>query len=59
MTWRPAAARPSELGFDAVEVFPPARTRSTPAAAGLLDDHGLALAAVGTGAGWVKSRLHL
>ena len=40
----------------------PARrpTRSTPATLRtLLDDHGLALAAVGTGAGWVKHRLHL
>ena len=57
----PAACRKAKaLGFDAIEVFPPGpdalkigelRT--------LLDDHGLALAAVGTGAGWVKHRLHL
>ena len=48
------------LGYDAVEVFPTgpdsvdrARFRI------LLNDHGLALAAVGTGAGWVKHRLTL
>ncbi len=57
----PAACRQAkELGFDAVEVFP-----SAPDAvdAGqlrkLLDEHGLALAAVGTGAGWVRQKLHL
>ena len=53
---REAAAR----GFDAIELFPPsadavdiAQLRS------LLDEHGLALAAVGTGAGWVKHKLSL
>ncbi len=57
----PAACRKAkELGFDAVEVFPPG-----PDAVGievlrkLLGDHGLGLAAVGTGAGWVKQRLNL
>jgi sugar phosphate isomerase/epimerase len=55
-----ACARAQELGFDAVEVFPsgpnavdPARLRV------LLNNHGLALAAVGTGAGWVKHKLTL
>jgi sugar phosphate isomerase/epimerase len=57
----PAACRKAQaLGFDAVEVFPPEpdaidggelRRR--------LDDHGLGLSAVGTGAGWVRHRLHL
>jgi sugar phosphate isomerase/epimerase len=50
----------AELGFDAVEVFPES-------AAGLpvtdlrrlLATHGLTLAAVGTGAGWVTQGLHL
>jgi sugar phosphate isomerase/epimerase len=50
----------ARLGFDAIELFPPGpdavdagRLRA------MLDDHGLALAAVGTGAGWVRGRLHL
>lgn len=48
------------LGFDAVEVFPPDADAVDRKELGkLLDGHGLALAAVGTGAGWVKSRLHL
>jgi sugar phosphate isomerase/epimerase len=49
-----------ELGFDGVEIFPES-------AAGLegsglarrLAAHGLTLAAVGSGAGWVKHKLHL
>jgi sugar phosphate isomerase/epimerase len=48
------------LGFDAVEIFPPGpealdvnRLRT------LLGDHGLKLAAVGTGAGWVVHQLTL
>src|SRR6185437_11389572 len=57
----PAACRKARaLGFDAVEVFPPSadapELRDLPA---LLSDHGLALAAVGTGAGWVRHKLHL
>jgi sugar phosphate isomerase/epimerase len=48
------------LGFDAVEVFPPGPDAVAPAILRkLLDDNGLALAAVGTGAGWVKQKLHL
>ena len=55
-----ACAKASALGFDAVEVFPPsAEAVDVPLLRKLLDDHGLKLAAVGTGAGWVKSRLHL
>ena len=50
----------AELGFDAVEIFP-ASAEAFPAATlkPLLAEHGLGLAAVGTGAGWVKHKLHL
>jgi sugar phosphate isomerase/epimerase len=57
----PAACRKAKaLGFDAIEVFPPSadapELTELPA---LLSDHGLALAAVGTGAGWAREKLHL
>jgi sugar phosphate isomerase/epimerase len=57
----PAACRSARaLGFDGVEVFPPSPDAVDPAALRrLLDEHGLALAAVGTGAGWVRQRLTL
>lgn len=49
-----------ELGFDAVEVFPPGPEAIDAAVLRkLLDDNGLSLAAVGTGAGWVKHQLAL
>lgn len=50
----------AELGFDAVEVFPESAA-GVPLAGlrGLLTAHGLSLAALGTGAGWVKHKLHL
>jgi len=50
----------AELGFDGVEIFP-ASGEAFPAAAlaGLLRGHGLALAAVGTGAGFLKHGLHV
>jgi sugar phosphate isomerase/epimerase len=55
-----ACAKAKTLGFDAIEVFPP-----SPVAIGvdalrtLLSDNGLALAAIGTGAGWLRNRLTL
>src|SRR5260221_2715260 len=55
----PAACRMAKsLGFDAVEIFPPGPDAVAPATLRkLLDENGLALAAVGTGAGWVKQKL--
>src|SRR5215510_5939164 len=48
------------LGFDAVEVFPPEpEAVKVEELRALLDDNGLSLAAVGTGAGWVKHKLSL
>jgi sugar phosphate isomerase/epimerase len=57
----PSACRKArEIGFDAIEVFPSGPETVAPAhLKTLLSDHGLRLAAVGTGAGWVKHRLHL
>ena len=55
-----AAAQAKALGFDAIEVFASSAEAVDPhVLRRLLDDHGLALAAVGTGAGWVKHRLNL
>jgi sugar phosphate isomerase/epimerase len=57
----PAACRAAKaLGFDAIELFPPGpHAVDTADLKALLDDTGLAVAAVGTGAGWVKHRLTL
>jgi sugar phosphate isomerase/epimerase len=55
-----AARKAAALGFDAIELFPPGPDAVDPAALRkLLDDTGLSLAAVGTGAGWVKHKLTL
>jgi sugar phosphate isomerase/epimerase len=55
-----ACRRASQLGFDAIEIFPPhadaiAASDVTP----LLEKYRLKLAAVGTGAGWVREQLAL
>lgn len=50
----------AELGFDAVELFAPSPEAITALPLiDLLAEHGLSLAAVGTGAGMVKHGLHL
>ncbi len=55
-----ACRKTKAIGFDGVEIFAPsANAVETSGLRGLLDEHGLALAAVGTGAGWVKHRWHL
>lgn len=51
-------ARAAEAGFDAVELFVPSAD-PLPDLAGLLSKHDLELAAIGTGAGWVKHKLSL
>jgi sugar phosphate isomerase/epimerase len=57
----PAACKTaSELGFDAIELFAPSPDAVKPAHLKLLlEDYKLRLAAVGTGAGWVKHKLLL
>ena len=53
-------ARAAALGFDAVEVFPPAADAPELAELpGLIERHRLSVAAVGTGAGWVVKKLML
>src|SRR5665213_1892785 len=50
----------SRLGFDAVEIFPAsAESLNIPEVKNLLAQHRLQVAAVGTGAGWVKHKLRL
>jgi sugar phosphate isomerase/epimerase len=50
----------ARLGFDAVEIFPPsAEALDVAAIRDLSDRHGLPVAAVGTGAGWVRHKLSL
>ena len=57
----PAACKlAQELGFDAIEIFPPSASAIDVGMVGkLLADHNLKLAAVGTGAGWVLYHLRL
>ena len=49
----------ARLGFDAVEIFPPAPEAVAPEIVRpLLERHGLELAAVGTGGGWAMHKWH-
>ncbi len=55
-----AADTARQLGFDALEVFAPGPSAIASEQLGaLLRERGLSLAAVGTGAGWVKHKLSL
>jgi sugar phosphate isomerase/epimerase len=55
-----ACTHAAELGFDAIEVFPPqAWGFDVPLLNSSLKQHNLAVAAMGTGAGWVKHKLLL
>ena len=55
-----ACADAARLGFDAVEIFPPsAAAIDRLALRALLAKHGLAVAAFGTGGGWLIHRWHL
>ena len=50
----------AKLGFHGVEIFPPAADAvKGEEVRNLLSDNGLALAAMGTGAGWIKHKLSL
>jgi len=52
-----ACAQAARLGFDAIEIFPPAaEALDPPAIRTLLAQHGLGVAAVGTGGGWVRNQ---
>ena len=52
-----ACAQASALGFDAIEIFPPSADAINRAELRrLLDQHGLSVAAVGTGGGWVVNK---
>ncbi len=58
--WQAACRTAKDLGFDAVEIFAPGpEAIDVQAWRGVLGDLGLSVAAVGTGAGWVKHKLHL
>src|SRR5439155_15236178 len=52
--------RAAQFGFDGIELFPDSAGDLNPAAVqGLCDKYAMKVAAVGTGAGWVKHKLRL
>jgi sugar phosphate isomerase/epimerase len=57
----PAACRTAgQLGYDAIEIFPPGpEALEVKGIQALVNENNLKVAAVGTGAGWVKHKLHL
>ena len=55
-----AFAQTASLGFDGIEIFAPdAAALNAQELRSLKAEYGLAVAAVGTGGGWVKHKLHL
>jgi sugar phosphate isomerase/epimerase len=55
-----ACSRLSALGFDGIEIFPPdAAALDVDSVRALVARHGLRVAAVGTGGGWVRHKLTL
>ena len=55
-----AFTRAAKLGFHAIEIFPPdGDAINTDEVAALCKFHNMSIAAIGTGAGWVKHKLHL
>ncbi len=54
-----ACARAAELGFDAVEIFPPGPDLDAERVRRAVEANHLQVAAVGTGAGWVKHKFSL
>ena len=55
-----SVSKAADLGYDAVEIFAPDPTAvDTPSLQSRLDETGLSVAAVGTGAGWVRRKLCL
>ena len=56
---REAFASAAELGFEAIEIFPPSPEAVAPEVVRpLMERYGLKVAAVGTGAAWVANRWH-
>ena len=55
-----ACKKAADLGYAAIEVFPPAASAlNASELRGLLKEHSLALATLGTGGGWIRQKLTL